>query len=198
MRQRPDSSGRRSAASEEMGNALRVANRLWRDLDAVQAEAWHAYARSLIARDPETGLLATPKAVNLFVGLTVKVLQVHGGFDAPIDPPTGVFLGDVVGLTAFADGADIVFTADRANRDGVLTELLTQRLNGPNNAPRPRSYKSQGFVAFPGLGSESRVTLRPGTFYCAYRFVEAASGRTGAMVPIGRVTVTAWPEIEAA
>jgi hypothetical protein len=175
-----------------LGRYLALANRAWRDLDPSQAEAWRAYARRHPVRDPETGLLRVPAAVNLFVGLSVKYLQIHGGTSVPLAPPAGVFMGDVVDVTVEADGAGLRFTADAANRPGVLTELLAQRLAGRNNATRPRSHKSQAFAAFSGAGDSRSVALWPSWWAAAVRFVEASSGRATGLVEIGRAKITDW------
>ena len=192
LRQRPVYTPHPTSAQETMGRYLAIANRAWRDLSAAQAEAWRGYARRNAFRDPRTGLMRVPAAPHLFVGLSVKYLQVHGGFTAPLDPPEGVFLGDVGGVALAMGGPRLRVTADAANREGVLTELLTQRLSGRNNSTRPRSYKSQGFRAFTGPGDSALVGLSPGTWAAAVRFVEASSGRATGLIEVGRADITTW------
>jgi hypothetical protein len=193
VRERPVSKGPATELQRQMGRHLALANQAWRDLTPAQAEAWWAYARRNAFRDPGTGLMRVPAAPRLFVGLGAKYLQVHGGFAVPLEPPEGDFLGDTVRVTVEADGPSLRFTADSANKAGVLTETLVQLLTGPHNAARPRSYKSGGFKAFSGPGDSALVVARPGTWAAAVRFVESSSGRATRPIEIGRATVTAWP-----
>jgi len=191
IRDLPRRHGQISDAQRGTVDALRRANFLWQRLSLAQVEAWNAYALRHAERNPHTGLLRVPRSVNLFVGLAAKYLQVHGGFDAPSDPPTGVFVGDGVGVgLGVGEEGGLVFTADAANRPGVLTEVLAQRLRNANNRPQPKAYKSLGFVAFTGAGDTAAFPAPlSGTFVGATRFVEAATGRATALIEIGRVTV---------
>lgn len=189
VRSSPMSFTKATPARMRVNGNLARANVLWRGLTTEQAAKWQDYAATLASRDPATGLMQSPKAVNVFVGLATKYLQVHGGFEAPADPPEGYFLGDVVAVSLSASAQELVFTVSTANREGVSTELLAQWVPGPHNAPRPRSYKSLGFVAFSGSGATFTAPVRAGTWLCAFRFVEMATGRTTDLLELGRVTV---------
>jgi hypothetical protein len=193
LRERPGRAGPATEAQGEARRTLARANVAWRGLSPAQAESWRAFARRNAFRDPATGLMRVPAAPHLFVGLAAKYLQVHGGFSVPLEPPEGVFLGDVLDVSVEADGPNLRFEASGANRSGVLTELLAQRLTGPHNTTRPRSYKSLAFVSFEGPGDPALAPVWPGTWAAAVRFVESASGRATHLIEIGRATVTAWP-----
>jgi len=186
----PSRHGQISDRQQQSTALLRRANQLWQELTLEQAEAWQRYALGLAERNPNTGLMRIPRAVNIFCGLTAKYLQIHGGLSAPLAPPTGQFMGDGVAVALSAASGELVFTSDSANREDVLTELLAQRLVNKNNRPQPRAYRSLGFVAFDGPGdSASCPVLLAGTYAAAIRFVEASTGRATAVVAIGRVSV---------
>ncbi|MCW5935852.1 MAG: hypothetical protein KIT11_00905 [Fimbriimonadaceae bacterium] len=192
VRDVPGRSGRDTDARAAVNYAMARANEFWYGLDEDQVEAWRAYARRQVRRNPATGMLTVPKAVNLFVGLCVKYYQVHGPSTPPLLPPQGTFLGDTVQVTVAGENAELVFTASAANQPGVLTELLAQRLMGPHNAPKERGYRTLGFVEFAGAGETFRATRYAAPYACATRFVESATGRATKLVPIGRATVTEW------
>lgn len=192
MRGRPDRFDSSSPAQSQIERYMTLANQFWRKLTTPQFEAWQAYARSLGTRDPATAQVRAPKAVNVFTGLTIKYLQLHGGFTAPLDPPEGVFLGDVVKVAVTGSGASLLFTPNQANQPGVVTELLAQTVRSPHNMPRPRSYKSLGFVEFVEPLTPFEAQGWPDTWVCAYRFVESSSGRATGLIDAGRVTITEW------
>jgi hypothetical protein len=87
------------------------------------------------------------------------------------------------------EGYSLAFSADGANRPGVLTEIKAQPLRSRHNLPNPNSYVTIGFIAFEtGVPVELPMNL-PGTWACAVRFVEAATGRMTELVPIGKATI---------
>lgn len=81
------------------------------------------------------------------------------------------------------------FEADRANAPGAVTELLAQRLKGPNNAAKRDGYGTLGYATFATGGFSAGFDLPPGPYALATRFIEGESGRMGALMPIGRVIV---------
>lgn len=192
LRERP--MGRRgdSDAQTQVANNLRKANWAWNDLEWEQVQAWQAYAATQKRRNPETGLLVAPRAVNVFIGLATKFLQVNPNGIIPLDPPQGRFLGDIIEVAVSADGPNLVFTANGDNVSGVVTELLTQRLRHKNNAAKERSYVSAGFVAFDPEHREFTYPVFRASYAAAIRFVEAATGRMTELIPIGRATVTEY------
>lgn len=192
MRGRPDRFDSSSPAQSQIERYMTLANQFWRELTTPQFEAWQAYAQTLATRDPVTAQMRAPKAVNVFTGLTIKYLQLHGGFTAPLDPPEGVFLGDVVKLALTGSGSILTFTPNQANQPGVVTEILGQAVPGPHNMPRPRSYKSLGFAEFADPLTPFEAEVTPDTWVCAYRFVERSSGRATDLIDAGRVTITEW------
>lgn len=192
MRARPTGNKHRSPAQMAQDARMWMVNRAWDLLTGEEARAWRSYALSLAARNAATGGLRVPSAYGLFAGLSTKYLQIHGGATVPSLPPAGPFKGDLLAVTAEGAGEDIVFTSDKSNQPGVLTELLAQRLSGPNNLPKTKSYVSRGFVTFAAGVPVSVPIGRPGIWALAIRFVEASSGRMTEVTPIGQAQVTHW------
>lgn len=192
MRETPEGRRDDSEAQYRIAWNLRKANSAWRGLEWVQVLAWQTYAATLKRRNPQSGLYVSPKAYNVFIGLATKFLQADPNGAIPLDPPQGRFFGDIVQVSVDAQGPNLVYTADRDNAPGVVTELLLQRLLNKNNTPKERSYISAGFIAFDAEHREFEHAVFPGTYAGAIRFVESATGRMTDLFPIGRATVTEW------
>lgn len=107
----------------------------------------------------------------------------------PSDPPALLFLGDLVRVVPAAVAGGVRFDADRPSAPGAVTELLAQRLTGPNNAAKADGYRTMGFATFAAGSMSVRFNLAPGPYALAYRFVEAATGRMTGFLPLGRVVV---------
>lgn len=85
-------------------------------------------------------------------------------------------------------GSGILFTADRPNREGVTTELVVQKLRSVRSRPGTR-YTTAKFVEFKPGHLDQMVEVPPGTWACAIRFVETASGRATGVQPIAVVSI---------
>ena len=169
---------KRRATPDQLANEarLRAAAGMWNGLTDAQYAAWNAYAGTLTRRSAGGFRSYTPIGYNTFLSLTLVRLQVAPGSPVPLWPPVGGFGGDDVEFAAAAAEGGIVFEALGANRPGVVTELMVQRLAHRRRKPTPR-YKGMAFVAFTEAGSTFEVPLEPGAYACATRFVEAATGR---------------------
>ena len=166
---------------------------LWQALPLDAIARWRAYG----AREGRRGDL-------VFKGLAAKYLQVHGGSEAPQEPPTSAFLGDGIVVEASADptpappqGEGIRFAANAPNTPGVLTELLLQPLAARHRAPHPEEYRTQAFVDFAGgAGDGPRaaggVRLRGALRPCGHGAVERGrpARRGGGPLRARRVTRT--------
>lgn len=189
MRARPLGSRRRSEAQAAGDRRMHFVHLAWEALDDEAAQAWRTYALERAAASPRGSRQRMTSAWSHFSGLGMKYLQVHGGHTVPSLPPAGAFTGDGLRITVAGGEGSLLYSADGSNRQGVLTEVLAQRLNGRHNAARPKSYASQGFVAFEGP-QRVEVPVGHGRYWaCAVRFVEAATGRMTDLVEIGRATV---------
>ncbi|HZH97937.1 MAG TPA: hypothetical protein VEX38_03120 [Fimbriimonadaceae bacterium] len=188
--------------------AMTIASRFWRELSTGEMKEWHEYAQAQAVRRPGQPPLV-PRADRLFVGLSAKLLQMGvAPDDLPRTPPVGTFPGDAVRVEAspapngaLPDGEEsdspyvldnarrITFTANLPNAQGVVTELLLQRLPRPYYRTYLEKYRTAGFVAFQEDGLEATVQAPYGRcFACAYRFVEASSGRMTGLIEVGVVS----------
>lgn len=193
MRARPASRRRRGVGRTPQAERLAIVKRAWDALDEEAVSAWRTYALERAAESPRGSRARITPAYSHFSGLASKVLQLRGGTQVPSLPPRGVFLGDGLWVTVEGGEGELRFTSDGAGREGVVCELLTQRLSGPHNATRPKSYVNAAFVAFEG---PETVTVPVGYgrhWACAVRFVEASSGRMTPIVEVGRATTFAAP-----
>jgi hypothetical protein len=179
----PVSAGLR-AASERLAAVTEV----WRGLNLAEVEAWRVWAATQPRRDPVTAEFYSPSAKNAFVGLGVKVLQVDPDAPVPKLPPSSEYAGDGVRVTAAATTGGVLFTADRPNGEGSVTELLVQRLANIRRSPTNR-YTSAKFVRFVPEGLSVLLVLDPGTYAVACRSVRAATGQMRDLTPLGVVEV---------
>ena len=191
IRSRPSGRRRRSEGQLAQDRRIGIVNRRWRELSREDASAWRGYALERAAAEPRGSRKRMASAQSLFSGLGSKYLQVHGGDLVPPLPPTGRFLGDVLSVTVSGLSQALRFTADRANREGVVTELLAQSLTCIHNLPRPKSYVSLGFVAFEADGSFDAPVALSQDWACGVRYVEIATGRATEIVEIGSVSLGA-------
>ncbi len=103
---------------------------------------------------------------------------------APSRPPSI----DATGMpTELENVSGVTFTASAANAPGVLTELLLQPLPSPNRTPERRAYRTRAFVAFTPENLSATVPTGSGPYAAAYRFVDAETGQTTALVTLGTV-----------
>ncbi|MCW5940056.1 MAG: hypothetical protein KF884_09940 [Fimbriimonadaceae bacterium] len=160
------------------------ASRTFSALSLAQVAQWKAYANTLTFRDPVTGKLYHPEDINAFMQLAVKFLQLNPSGTIPVTPPAAPFLGDPAVVTATSTTGKVTFNSNQPNQSGVRTELLLQRLKGPNWNPQPGAYRSQKFVQFAPGSLSSDVDVAPGWYAPAYRFVLAATGQATEIVPL--------------
>ena len=178
LRERPGYVPPRSPKQLDVGRRMAWVNFAWDALTGEQADAWRAFGKA-----------EGRKGYAAFVALGMKYLQLHGIGAVPMDPPDLPFLGDLVRVAPVAVVGGVRFDADRASAPGAVTELLAQRLTGPNNLPKTDGYRTLGFAAFAAGAMSVRFDLPPDAYALAYRFVEGATGRMTALLPLGRVVV---------
>ena len=191
LRSRPSGRRRRSEGQRAQDARIKIVNRRWQELSREGAQLWRTYALERAAAEPRGSRKRMASAQSLFSGLGSKYLQVHGGEGVPPLPPTGRFLGDALNVSVVGLSQALRFTADRANREGVVTELLAQSLTCIHNLPRPKSYVSLGFVAFAADGSFDAPVALSLDWACGVRYVEIATGRATEIVEIGPVSLGA-------
>lgn len=196
---------RRGSSPAQRENEARLAQvgRAWRELDDATFAAWGRYAETRAWRNPATGAIVTPKAFNVFCGLASKARQVDPARDlSAFGPPGEAFFGDGVVVTVgsgplplpplqdepLGEGV-LLFSGDRGNAPGIVTEFLVQPLANARRKAAGDKYVSAGFAAL--RGEAVAVGVRPGAYACAYRFVRAATGQETGVAPIGTVVVGA-------
>lgn len=181
---------RRVASPGQQAQALRLkdAAALWSSLEPDEAQAWNLYARGLTRRNPVSGRTYAPTGFNTFSGYAMTLLHLDPESEIPALPPDAPFEGDAVRVALLRKPGAARFVADAPNSDGIVTELLLQRLATPRRSPT-RQYRTAGFVAFAAGGLSRDVPVEPGTYAGAARFIERATGRVAGMRTLGMVTV---------
>lgn len=159
-------------------------------MTSVQVLAWTNYANSITKKNPISGHSYHPTAINEFVALAAKFLQVNPTGTIPLAPPTAAFAGDNILVTATPVANAIKFTASAANAKDVTTELLVQPLASKNRVPGKDAYRSKGFFAFAAGSLTTNVSLPPGNYAVAIRFVDSVTGQEEEITPIGLQLVT--------
>lgn len=161
-----------------------AASEAFRNMTPTQLTNWENYAMSLSRTNPVNGRKGPPNAIQVFVGLASKYLQVNPGGAIPMSVPTTGFKGDSVVLTATGGTGKVTFTADKPNASGVTTELLIQRLPSPNRKPSKGHYKTATFFQFQSGTLTKDVTVPPGYYATAYRFVRTSTGQSSNLIPL--------------
>jgi len=172
---------------------MRAANQAWNAVNAEQFAAWKRYAETIELKHPKTGAIRHPSAKNAFVSNALKLLQANSQASIPLDPPATSFCGDVIEVRVCDASQDffgcdaastIAFCASGPNQANILTELLVQRLKNCRRTPT-RQYRSMGFFQFTEDRLSVEISLEPGLYSCAYRFVEGNTGQATEKVVLG-------------
>jgi hypothetical protein len=179
---------------------LATVSRIYKGFTQEQEDAWNQYAQTLPERDPVTGKRTVRTGVNAFTGLATKFLQATPGGSVPLAPPSTPFVGDAPVVTATAGVGKVTFSANVPNGAGVTTELLLQPLASRVRNPQKGGYRTKAFFRFVPGSLSTDVTVPPGFYAAAYRFVRLATGQTSDLTPIGvsQVTLAVSPGAQAA
>lgn len=164
---------------------LTTATRTFQGFTQAQEDAWNSYAKATQRNDEATQQKKSLSGIDAYVRLATKYMQANNGGTPPPSPPTTPFAGDTISITAAWSSGTVTFTASGANASGVKTELLLQPLAGRLRNPSKSAYRSKAFVAFATPGQEFDVSVPPGWYAAAYRFVKTSTGQTSNLVPIG-------------
>ncbi len=150
-------------------------------LTSAQNALWQTYSKSIFVNS-NNGEDVNPSAYAAFVGLFSKFVQVTPAGTFPAAPPSAVFGGDSVTVTATGVDGVITFTASKANAANVTTELLIQPLRNIFRKPTP-NYTSKGFFTF----ITGTLTVPAGAYSVAIRFVNSATGQEVGKVVLATV-----------
>lgn len=179
-----------TAAQEAARARFTISAQTFKGFSPTTETSWKNYGSTLERSDRVTGGRKQVTALNAYMKLACKFLQVNNGGTPPTTPPTTPFNGDSIAVSATAGTGKVTFTATAANSAGTKTELLLQPLASPLRNPKPKGYRTQKFVTFIGGGLSSDVNVGPGYYAAAYRFVNTTTGQETALVPIGVAQVT--------
>ncbi|MBX3112698.1 MAG: hypothetical protein KF857_11895 [Fimbriimonadaceae bacterium] len=181
----------RTAPQQSVRYALAKAAQNYRNLTPAQVDEWQAYAQTVVKTNPVDGRVYHPTANTAFMALAAKFLQVSPNGTVPLDPPAGAFLGDSVTVTATSSAAvTVTFASSGPNAAGVTTELLLQSLKSPNRTPNAKGYRTKAFHVFTNTGLKN-VTVPPGHYAAAYRFVKTATGQASPLQTLPVVVTVA-------
>ncbi|MBX7136058.1 MAG: hypothetical protein K1X67_25595 [Fimbriimonadaceae bacterium] len=163
----------------------------WNELEPEQAERWRDYALRIGVREPGTGAVRARRAQNVFCGLACKLLQAVPNATIPLDPPDAPFFGDAISISVQPAPSALDFDASAPNQPTVLTELLVQPLRHGAMRPKAAAYRSKAFVTYAPGSLRYTLSLSPGWYAAAYRFVQRHTGEESPLVPLGVVRVMA-------
>jgi len=177
LRDRPFVNDPNTPAQFAVRERMRRVSMAWRGMSLGQAGAWKGFAAEF-----DQG-----PAQQLFCRLGTKFLQMNPNSPVPMNPPSGIFPGDAVRFSVVALGGGVVVSGNRANAPGVMTEVLVQRLNSVHCRTYLQRYRSAGFYQFNSTGIP--LTLTPGTWAIATRFIDAQTGQMTTLIECGVVVV---------
>lgn len=144
--------------------------------------AWQDWVRQT---DP---LAAVAGTANAFRGLATRFLLVNPDSEPPRLPPAAPFGGDGVFVQASAATGSILYAPDRPNTPGVVTELLLTPVRSALSEPRDRDFRQAAMTTFAG-GDPVAVSVLPGRYAVAIRFIRSASGQATPVMRLGQVRV---------
>lgn len=191
VRPRVSARNPQTPAQQAVRTALSKSAAAYKNLTSAQVAAWTAYANSITKHDPRTSKTYHPSPIAAFTSLASKFLQVAPTGTIPLTPPATAFAGDSITLTAVGASGKVNFTASAANAAGVTTELLLQPLKSQNRKAQPKGYRSKGFQVFAtATPPPVAVSVAPGWYVPAYRFVNTATGQDTHIVILPAVQAT--------
>ena len=190
MKQQTPVTNPQTPAQQTVRSDFSTVSKLYKTLTPAQKATWKTYAGTLTQVSKRSGKSFMPKGFNLFTGLSTRYLLINPGGTVPLTAPTGSFAGDTVTVTTAAAAGKITFTANKGNAESVKTELLLQRLVSAGREPSPGQYRTQQYIAFAAGSLSASITLTPGTYAPAYRFVNSRTGQEEKIVTLPIVTVS--------
>jgi hypothetical protein len=180
----------KSTAQTGVRNNMSKSSKLFAAMTATQAAAWNAYGATQTKRNAISGTTYTSSGINAFNALATKFLQVNPAGTVPMTPPTSVYTGDSITVTATSGIGQVTFTASGANSTSTKTELLLQPLKGKNRQPGAKGYRTKAFFQFAAGTLTTTVTVPAGYYAAGYRFVSTITGQETALIPLPVLTIS--------
>lgn len=191
MRERETPTNPKTQAQQAVRTAFRKVTQQWRGLTSAQAAAWNAWAMQWRQEQPTTDELYNLNGFNWFVKLGAKYLAMNPGQSAaPASPPTTSYSGDTITVGTAGGAGQVTFTASGANNASTTTELMVQRVSGPNSKAQKGAFRIKNHVSFASGSLSANVTVDPGYYATAYQFVNKQTGQQGSFIALGVVQVT--------
>ncbi len=176
-----------TAAQQAQKNRIRRGAQGWGSLTDGQRAQWASTVASFGIKAKGTRRLA-PQAMtpaNYYTSLTSKFLACSPLGTVPVLPPATKFGGDTVGFVVTPNTGSLRVTATNANRAGVKTEIMVQRLAASYRKPTPSGYRTKAFVAFATGALSTDIPVSPGAYSVAVQFVNVATGETSGYQVLG-------------
>ncbi len=179
-----------TAAQQDVRGYFRKATTKFATFSASAKKSWTNYAKNQFMTT-KAGKRRSKTAINVYAGLGSKMLQVNPNATLPTEIPSSVFEGDSVTLMVEAENpGTITFTASGPNASGVTTELLLQPLVSPTRKPIKGAYRTETFHTFTSGSLTKNVSVPPGYYAAAYRFVRTATGQDTPLTQLPVTTVS--------
>lgn len=181
----------RTAGQQQARARFAQAVRAWAALTEAQRTAWDKYGATRPRTAPTWAQTNMQTGYGAFVGLSLKRLHLQADADLLVGPPQSPFVADTVTVTARAGAGEMVWQASGPNAQGVVTELLAQRMRRVGGLPCPEKYRTLGFALFPEGRLAETTPLAPGLWACAVRFIQTDTGRATALAFLPAVWIPA-------
>lgn len=159
----------------------------WHQLTPQQGQRWREYALRLGKREPGSQTVVAPRAQNVFNALACRLQQLDPNAVIPLEPPASIYFGESVAINVTASAGEITFEASAPNTANVVTDLLIQRLTGGASTPQLKEYRHQTFVSFSSGHLSETLSVEPGWYACAFRFVNTETGQDTGLTIAGIV-----------
>jgi hypothetical protein len=174
-------------------NNLSRSSKVYEGLSAARVRAWRKFGARMMVRT-KGGKLRPKSGISAFNELATKFLQVNPAGTIPLDPPVGSYSGDSITISATAATGKITFSASAPNSANTRTEILLQELPNANRKPQANEYRTRTFLYF-NSASPQDVTVDPGYYAVAYRFVNNLTGQMTEMtvLPVQQVALALAP-----
>lgn len=168
----------------------------WSALSADAQGTWTQWAAKFRRYSPAKGRVVCPTARSLYIKAALDRWRLDPGLPTPVQAPETAFGGDEIGVfvvlpTRARPGKPgcVRFESTGANRPGVLTAILLQRLSRAGRNLSPRSLRPMDYVAFSDGCALIDLPVEPGHYAAAYRFVDAGTMQMGPVLEAGRVSI---------
>ena len=163
----------------------------WAGLTDAQRAAW-TLAVATLGIKAKGARRQKPRAMTgaqFYTSLTSKFLACSPGGTVPANPPATRFAGDTVAVALTASTGVLTVTANQANKTGVRTEIMVQRLAAAHRKPTPGGYRARAYVAFATGLLTLNLNVAPGAYAVAIQFVNVATGETSGFQVLGQTLV---------